>query len=108
MNNIISSKGTSNRLVINPQKIVVAFLAVLMLIVFIEPSNSVYCGPIMAALFIYLFFSGYQELVAAIIIVANDALGTIIAGELSFQYLLFVLLVVKLLIPFLVIVLSCS
>ena len=85
-------------MVIDPQKIVVAFLAVLMLIVFIEPSNSVYCGPIMAALFIYLFFSGYQELVAAIIIVANDALGTIIAGELSFQYLLFVLLVVKLLI----------
>jgi len=70
-------------------------LAVAMLCVFINPGLSIVLGPLMAVIFSYLFFEDSFEFVAAIIITANDALGTLVSSRLSFQYLLLGLLVLK-------------
>ena len=82
---------------LNINKFVLVLLAGVILAVFINNSLSLYLGPVLAVLFVYLFFSGYSELVTAVIIVANDALGTILMGSVSFPYLLFLLVICKLL-----------
>lgn len=86
---------TDGKLVVNPRKIVIALLAAAMLAVFLNSELSIVLGPFMALAFVYLYFFGYPELVTAIIVVANDALGTIIGGSLSFPYLLLGLVAVR-------------
>lgn len=76
-------------------KVATYLLPVFMLLVFIEPKNSLFCGPILALLLTYLFLFGSQEFIIAVIIVANDALGTILFNFGSFQYLLIVLVLIK-------------
>ncbi len=80
------------------KKLVLMFkyiLAVSMLCVFINPGLSTVLGPLMAVIFSYLFFEDSFEFVTAVIITANDALGTVVLSRLSFQYLLLALLVIK-------------
>lgn len=58
-------------------------------IVFLNKSLQIICGPILAILFIYLYFVKKDTLlVTFFIVIANDALGTIFIGSMSFQYLL--------------------
>ena len=71
-------------------------LAAAMLAVFLMPELGILCGPVMAVIFTYLFLYRDFEFVIAVIILGNDALGTIVMGSLSFEYLLLVLLVFKL------------
>ena len=85
-------KGTAGLI----NKMIWLALTFLMLTVFIDPKYSVVCGPILAVIFTYLFLTGYDEFVTAVIIVANDALGTIFFGSISFQYLLLLLVFCKL------------
>ncbi len=73
---------------INLKKTLIGILLGCMLAVFLNPNLSLFLGPVIAAGFVWLYFGGYKEFVVAAILVANDALGTIIAGSLSFQYLL--------------------
>ena len=75
--------------------IAIAFLSVAILAVFIDNKLCVIFGPIIALLLCYLFFFGYSETVIAIVLVANDALGTIAFGKISFPYLLLVLVAIK-------------
>ncbi len=70
-------------------------LAVAILGVFIRPGLSMVLGPVMAIIFSYLFFEDGSEFVTAVIITANDALGTVFLGKLSFQYLLLGLVLLK-------------
>lgn len=65
--------------------------------VFMNQGLSLFLGPVMAVLMVYLYTSGYPEVITALIIVANDALGTIFFGKLSFQYLLLGLAIIGLL-----------
>ena len=65
--------------------------------VFMNQGLSLFLGPVMAVLMVYLYTSGYPEVITALIIVANDALGTIFFGKLSFQYLLLALTILILL-----------
>lgn len=65
-------------------------LVVSMMCVFINSSLQTITGPIMAICFIYLYFAGYKALVISSIIIANDALGCILMGSISFPYLLLV------------------
>lgn len=66
----------------------IIILLVSTLIVFVNPSLQVITGPVLAACFIYLYFKGYQSFVTSVIIVANDSLGCIFMGHISFPYLL--------------------
>ena len=70
---------------------------IIMLVVFLKPELSNVCGPILTIIFTLLYFLGHQEFVFAAIITANDALGTMFMGKLSFQYLLLVLAILKIL-----------
>lgn len=65
--------------------------------VFIEGSLQIITGPILAVCFAYLYFNGYRSVVTAIIVVANDALGCIFLGNVSFPYLLCAFLLVSVL-----------
>ena len=56
--------------------------------VFINSSLQVITGPVLTVCFIYLYFKGYQAFVTSVIIVANDSLGCIFMGHISFPYLL--------------------
>ena len=57
--------------------------------VFIYPSSSIVLGTVVAALLVFLYFARNDTvLVTVFIVVANDALGTMILGKVSFQYLL--------------------
>lgn len=66
------------------------------LAVFISKNLELVLGPIIAVLICYLYFSGYAEEITALVIVANDAMGTILLGSLSFPYLLACLVILKL------------
>lgn len=79
------------------QVISIAILAVSMLSVFLNAGLGVFFGPLMALIFIYLYFSECSEFVTAVIVVANDALGTMVLGKISFAYLLLVLALIKIL-----------
>lgn len=70
-------------------------LSLAILAVFIDQGLCSILGPLMAAFLMYLYFGGYAEFVTAIIVVANDSLGTIIGGSLSFPYLLLAMVVVR-------------
>ena len=76
-------------------KFAMLLLPIFMLIVFLDSNNSLFCGPVLAVLLTYLFLFGKHELVVSVIVFANDALGTILLGSISFQYLLLVLVVLK-------------
>lgn len=65
------------------------------LCVFLNSGLQIITGPILAVCFTYLYFKGYQPLVAAIIVVANDSLGCIFTGSISFTYLLLVLFIIS-------------
>ena len=80
----------------NITKMAMVLLPIFMLVVFIEPKTSIFCGPVLAVLLTYLFLFGKEELATAVIIIANDALGTVILGVFSFQYLLILLICIKL------------
>lgn len=57
--------------------------------VFLKPSLDIILGPVIAYLLWYLYNKKKNMvLVTTIIIVANDALGTIFLGRVAFQYLL--------------------
>lgn len=79
---------TDKKLVLDLKKVLILLLTAAILAVFLDSSLSIVLGPFMAVAFAYLYFFGYTELVTAIIIVGNDALGTIFMGLLSFPYLL--------------------
>ena len=65
---------------------------------FLEPTLQMVCGPILAFLFVYLYFVKKDTLfVTLFIILANDALGTVVLGKISFQYLLIPLVLLELL-----------
>ena len=81
---------------INVKLIAICFLSACVLLAFVKPDLSIVVGPVMALLMCYLFFNDYSEVVTAIILVANDDLGTIIFGKISFPYLLLILVAVKL------------
>ncbi len=70
---------------------------VTMLAVFLTPNYTIVCGPIMVFALTFLFFAGYHEFVFGVIITANDALGTMFMGKMSFQYLLLAFAVIKIL-----------
>ena len=89
--------AAGNDVTIKVDTLLLTALAALMLIVFINAGFSLFCGPLIAALLCVLFFRGHEEFVTAVIIVANDALGTIVLGSLSFHYLLLALLACRLL-----------
>lgn len=78
-------------------RLVFAVLTISMMCVFINNSLQTITGPIMAICFTYLYLAGYNALVASIIIVANDALGCILMGNISFPYLLLAFTVLTLL-----------
>ena len=80
---------------INIERIAFVTLYASMLAVFINNGLCIVLGPVMAALMCYLFLKGHSEEIFAIIIVANDALGTMFGGKISFPYLLLVLVIVK-------------
>lgn len=67
------------------------------LAVFINSSLQFITGPVLAICFSYLYLNGNHALVTAIILIANDSLGCILMGNISFPYLLFILYVVLLL-----------
>lgn len=73
----------------------IVLLSASMLGVFLEERLGVILGPLMAVIFVYLYFNDCSELVAAIIVVANEALGTIALGKISFAYLLLGLALIK-------------
>ena len=75
--------------------VILAALCAAIFAVFIESSLSLYLGPVIALGMVYLFFNGYMELITAIIVVANDALGTILFGSISFHYLLLLMVVLN-------------
>ena len=68
-----------------------------MMCVFLNTSLQTITGPIITVCFVYLYYTGYRALVTSIIIIANDALGCIVGGHISFPYLLVILLVSNLL-----------
>lgn len=76
---------------------VIAILLVSIFCVFINSSLQVITGPVLAACFIYLYCKGYQAFVTSVIIVANDSLGCIFMGNISFPYLLLGLILFSLL-----------
>ena len=63
-------------------------LLVCVFLAFLFDSLWVFLGPVMAVLCVYLYFTGFPELITALIIVANDAMGTVFMGSISFPYLL--------------------
>lgn len=75
----------------------VILLSIFILFMFLKPDLYNVTGPILTVAFIFLYFMGYQEFVFAAIITANDSLGTMFVGELSFQYLLLALAIFKIL-----------
>ena len=75
----------------------IVILLVSVFCVFMNPSLQLITGPVLAACFIYLHFNGYQSFVTSVIIVANDSLGCIFMGHLSFPYLLLGLVLLSLL-----------
>ena len=77
-------------------RVAIIVLSVAMLTVFIDDKFCIVLGPVIAALLCYLFFFGYSEIVIAVVLVANDALGTIAFGKVSFPYLLLLLVAIKL------------
>lgn len=85
-------------LTVKPKELVIVLLALAILAVFLNNKLSTVLGPLMAVAFTYLYLFGYPELVTAMIIVANDDLGTIVGGSLSFPYLLLGLVVLRFLI----------
>ncbi len=59
--------------------------------VFVNPGFSTFLGPIIAVLLLYTYFVMHETVLTTVIIVlANDGLGTIFLGQLSFQYLLLI------------------
>ncbi len=65
--------------------------------VFLFPQFSTFVGPVIALLFLYTYFVMRETvLVTAIIVMANDALGTILLGKVSFHYLLIFFVAVEL------------
>lgn len=65
--------------------------------VFLNSSFQIVTGPILTVIFLYLYFCKKKSvLVTTFIIVANDALGTIFFGKISFQYLLLLFLAFEL------------
>ena len=81
---------------INTKTALLAVLSMLVLLVFLNAQTSLVLGPFIALIMCYLFFSEYSEYVIAMIVVANDALGTIFLGSVSFPYLLLILVAFKL------------
>ena len=81
---------------INLGRLLLFFLYCCTFVAFLSKSIWTLTGPIMAALCAFLYFTGYAEAVTALIIVANDAMGTIIGGSVSFPYLLLILAVARL------------
>ena len=75
----------------------IAILLVSIFSVFINSSLQLITGPVLAACFIYLYCKGYQAFVTSVIIVANDSLGCIFMGHISFPYLLLGLVLFSLL-----------
>ena len=64
--------------------------------VFVNNSLQVVLCPIIAFLFVYLYFIKKDTiLVTFFIIIANDSLGTIFAGRISFYYLLLFFLILE-------------
>jgi len=89
------SKQKNNMLTVNV--IAVIFMFALAFARFMSPGIDAVIGPILTVLMLFLAFSGYAEMVIALIIVANDALGTMLFGSLSFPYLLILIVLLKLL-----------
>ena len=73
------------------KKLALAVLLLCAFLVFMRSSLELFLGPVMAVLMTVLYVSGYAPVVTALIIVANDALGAVFLGRLSFQYLLLAL-----------------
>lgn len=81
---------------INLGRILLFALYACTFVAFLSKGMWTVTGPIMAVLCAFLYFTGYSEAITALIIVANDAMGTIIGGSLSFPYLLLILAVARL------------
>lgn len=81
---------------INLGRLLLFFLYCCTFLAFLSKSAWTLTGPVMAGLCAFLYFTGYAEAVTALIIVANDAMGTIIGGSISFPYLLLILAVARL------------
>ncbi len=62
---------------------------------FLSKDLWIFTGPVMAVLCVYLYFKGFAEYVTALIVIANDAMGTIFLGSVSFPYLLIVLALIR-------------
>ena len=89
-----STKFSSQRLgdrQVDLKKLALAVLLLCAFLVFMRSSLELFLGPVMAVLMTVLYVSGYAPVVTALIIVANDALGAVFLGRLSFQYLLLAL-----------------
>ena len=91
MDNCFANLENNEKVQRKSELLLYVVLASLMLMVFVTPSLSIVTGPLLTALLTYMFFKGHREFVIAVIVVANDALGTILLGNLSFQYLLLAL-----------------
>ena len=77
--------------------IIYLVLFILVEAVFLNSSLQIVTGPLLTGIFFYLYFIKKDTiLVTTFIIVANDALGTIFLGKISFQYLLLVFIVLEL------------
>lgn len=81
---------------IDLHRALVCLLFTMAFCVFMQRSLELVLGPIMAVLIAYLYFVGYAEIMTALVIVANDAMGTIFLGSISFPYLLLVLTIIRL------------
>ena len=96
MNNVKRYSGSFLDKKISTKRSALFLLFACSFAVFMSPSLSLFLGPVIAFLAFYLYLSEYQEFVTALIIVANDALGTAFLGKVSFQYLLLALVAISL------------
>lgn len=66
-------------------------------VAFVNPGLSTVVGPVIALLLVYTYFIMRETvLVTTIIVMANDALGTMFFDKISFQYLLIFFVVIEL------------
>lgn len=83
------------KLIITSDNILLFVMYLAAFIAMVNPSLSIITGPIIAFVIIKLFTTDKYFYPVALIVIANDSLGTILLGNGSFYWLLFLLIVLK-------------
>lgn len=93
VNNIDLERGSSSDGLLI-KKVFGMVLLLAMELVFLNPSFDVFLGPLLTILFCYFYFVQKEKVFTVFaIVIANDALGTIFQGSVSFVYLLMVFMI---------------